>query len=174
LAEDQTASVLANRIQRPVDMDEQEEYYSGKKKCHTVKNALLIDDDCCIRFLSATYAGKWHDKALVDDEQYRLPGGSVLYQDMGFQGFTVVGAHVKQPTKKSRGGVRTDAQKTENHRIASEKMRIEHAMASVKRCRIVKDKMRYWQDQIRDMVMAIACGLHNLRLRHRPWNYGSL
>lgn len=161
-------------IHRPVDADEQGEYYSGKKKCHTVKNILLIDVRCCIRFLSATYAGKWHDKALVDDEQYQLPVGSVLYQDMGFQGFTIGSVQMQQPTKKPRGGELTDAQKAENQRIASEKMRIEHTMSSVKRCRIVQDKMRYWQDQIRDMVMAIACGLHNLRLRHRPWNYGSL
>ena len=63
------------------------------------------------------------------------------------------------------------AQKEENRRIASEKMRIEHTMCSVKRCRIVKDKIRYWQDSIRDMVMEIACGLHNFRLRFRPWHY---
>jgi hypothetical protein len=116
-------------IQRPVDADEQQEYYSGKKKCHTIKNILLIDVRCCIRFLSATYVGKWHDKARVDDEQYRLPAGSVLYQDMGFQGVTIASVHVEQPTKKPRGGELTDGQKAQNHRIASEKMRIEHTMA---------------------------------------------
>ncbi len=159
-------------IQRPVDADEQEEYYSGKKNRHTVKNILLIDVRCFIRFLSATYAGKWHDKSLVDDEAYELPAGSVLYPDMGFQGFSVAGVQVEQPTKRPRGGELTDAQQTENQRIASEKIRIEHTIASVKRCRSVKEKMRYWHDGIRDLVMAIACGLHNLRLRYRPWNYG--
>ncbi len=161
-------------IQRPVDRDEQEEYSSGKQKCHTVKHILLIDARCCIQFLRATYAGKWHDTSLVDAEPYRLPAGSSLYQDRGFQGLTVACVAMEQPTKKPRGGSLTAAQKAENHRIASEKMRIEHMMSSVKRCRIVKDTMRYWQDQIRDLVMAIACGLHNLRLRHRPWNYGDL
>jgi DDE superfamily endonuclease len=136
-----------------------------------VKNILLIDGRCIIQFLSATYAGKWHDKALVDDELYALPAGSVLYQDRGFQGFTIACIKIEQPTKKPRGGILTDAQKAENHRIASEKIRIEHTMSSVKRCRMVKDKLRYWQDRIRDLVMVIACGLHNLRLRHRPWNY---
>jgi hypothetical protein len=121
--------------------------------------------------LSATYAGKWHDKSLVDDEVYVLPVGSVLYQDMGFQGFALEGVVVKQPQKKPRGGALTAEQKEENQRIASEKMRIEHTMCSVKRCRVVKDKLRYWQMRVRDLVMAIACGLHNLRLRHRPWNY---
>lgn len=136
-----------------------------------MKNILLIDVHCCIRVLSATYAGKWHDKALVDDEQYQLPTGSVLYQDMGFQGFTIAGAQLQQPTKKPRGGDLSDAQKAENQRIASEKIRIEHTMSSVKRCRIVKDKLRYWQDSVRDTVMVIAAGLHNLRLRYRPWHY---
>ena len=50
-------------------------------------------------------------------------------------------------------------------------MRIEHTMGSVKRCRIVKEKMRYWQDCIGDMVMTIAAGLHNWRLQDRPWQY---
>ena len=90
-----------------------------------------------------------------------LPPGSVLYQDMGFQGFIVTSIHIRQPTKKPRGGELTPELKEENRRIASEKMRIEHAICSVKRCRIVKDKIRYWRDSIRDMVMDIACGLHN-------------
>src|SRR3712207_1046789 len=161
-------------IQRPVDADEQTEYYSGKKKCHTVKNILLIDEECRIQFLSGTYAGKWHEKSIVDDEAYVLPAGSVLYQDMGFQGFALENVTIQQPTKKPRGGELTAEQKEENHRIASEKMRIEHAICGVKRCRIVKDKIRYWQDRIRDMVMEIACGLHNFRLRYRPWHYDTL
>lgn len=102
---------------------------------------------------------------------YRLPVGSLLYQDMGFQGFAPVNVIVQQPTKKPRGGELTTQQKEANCRIASEKMRIEHTMGSVKRCRIIKDKLRYWQDTVRDTVMAIAAGLHNLRLRYRPWNY---
>ena len=124
-----------------------------------------------MRFLSETVAGKWHEKSIVDDETYALPTGSVLYQDMGFQGFALENVLVEQPTKKPRGGELTAEQKGGNHRVASEKMRIEHTMCSVKRCRIVKDKLRYWQATMRDLVMAIACGLHNLRLRHRPWHY---
>ena len=158
-------------VQRPVDTDEQEEYYSGKKKGHTVKNILLIGETCAVEYLSPTHAGKWHDKSIADDESYHLPADSTLYQDMGFQGFTVATVTIQQPTKKPRGGELTPEQKEENRRIASERMRIEHAICGVKRCRIVKDKIRYWQDTIRDMVMEIACGLHNFRLRFRPWHY---
>ncbi len=121
--------------------------------------------------MSATHAGKWHEKSIVDDEHYELPAGSVLYQDMGFQGFAVANVIMQHPTKKPRGGELTPEQKEDNHRIASEKMRIEHTICSVKRCRIITDKIRYWKDTIRDVVMEIACGLHNLRLRHRPGHY---
>jgi fibrillarin-like rRNA methylase len=90
---------------------------------------------------------------------------------MGFQGFSVETVVIEQPTKKPRGGVLTEEQNDENRRIASQKMRVEHTMCSVKRCRMVKDKLRYWQATFRDLMMAIACGLHNLRLRHCPWYY---
>jgi hypothetical protein len=136
-----------------------------------VKNILLIDDACIIRYMSPTYAGKWHDKSLVDDESYTLPSGSVLYQDMGVQGFAVAHVTIQQPTKKPRGRDRTPEQKADNRRIARDRMRIEHTIGSVKRCRIAKDKLRYWQDTVRDPVIAIAAGLHNLRLRYRPWHY---
>jgi hypothetical protein len=134
----------------------------------------MINEACFIRYLSGTFAGKWHEKSIADDETYTLPADAVLYQDMGFQGFVVAGVLIQQPTKKPRGGELTLEQKAENQRIASEKMRIEHTIGSVKRCRIVKDKIRYWQDNIRDMVMEIACGLHNFRLRFRPWHYDTL
>jgi len=158
-------------VQRPVNVDEQQEYWSGKTKQHTVKNILLIDARCTICWLSATYAGKWHDKTLVEDDVYALPLGSVVVQDRGFQGFVVPGMVMRQPTKKPRGGTLTAAQRAENAQIARERMRIEHTIGSVKRCRIVKDTIRYWQDRVRSMVMEIACGLHNLRLRFRPWHY---
>jgi hypothetical protein len=37
----------------------------------------------------------------------------------------------------------------------------------VKRCRIVKDELRLTKEHISDVVMEIACGLHNLRVTFR-------
>ena len=62
-------------------------------------------------------------------------------------------------------------QRYDNRRIASAKMRIEHTIGSIRRYRIVNDTMRYRRDGVRDLVMHIACALHNLRLRYRPWHY---
>jgi hypothetical protein len=40
-------------------------------------------------------------------------------------------------------------------------------IAGVKRCRIVKDTFRNLKDGFSDLVMEIACGLHNLRVHCR-------
>lgn len=53
-------------IPRPVDANEQQENYSGKKKKHTVKNAVIITACCTILFVSATVCGKMHDKKIAD------------------------------------------------------------------------------------------------------------
>jgi hypothetical protein len=44
---------------------------------------------------------------------------------------------------------------------------VEHAIAGVKRCRIVKDVLRLTKEGVSDLVMEIACGLHNLRVSCR-------
>ena len=88
---------------------------------------------------------------------------------MGFQGFDVVDVVVIQPKKKPRGGALTAEEKEENRRINSIRVRIEHAISGIKRCRIVKDKLRLWREHVHDMVMETCCGLHNYRLRYRPW-----
>jgi hypothetical protein len=44
-------------IPRPVNDDLQKEHYSGKKKKHTVKNALIITVCCVILYVSRTLAG---------------------------------------------------------------------------------------------------------------------
>lgn len=44
---------------------------------------------------------------------------------------------------------------------------VEHTMSGVKRCRIVQDVLRLTTTGIADLVMEIACGLHNLRVSCR-------
>ena len=134
-----------------------------------MKNILLADATGTIPFLSDTHEGSSHDKAIADTTPYPLPPDSELLQDAGFQGFTLDGVRITQPVKKPRGKPLTDEQKASNRVIAQRRIPIEHIIASIKRCRIVKDPIRLWKDTARDMVMAVCCGLHNFRLRLCPW-----
>ena len=52
-------------------------------------------------------------------------------------------------------------------------MRVEHALAGVKRCRIVKDVLRNTGEGTSDSVMEVACGLHNVRIEKRQRRRGT-
>jgi hypothetical protein len=161
-------------IQRPKDPDVQETFYSGKKKRHTVKNNVLVNAKGEIVLLTATCEGKKHDKKIAAEAAFTLPEGSLRYQDTGFQGFALQGTTIFQPKKKPRGGELTTDEKAQNRLISSVRIRVEHAIDGVKRYRIVKDQLRNWKPDFRDKVRETCCGLHNFRLRFRPWAYFSV
>ena len=54
-----------------------------------------------------------------------------------------------------------------NPLLSSGRVVVEKVIAGVKRCRIVKEVLRLTPEDIADLVMEIACGLHNLRVRCR-------
>ncbi len=133
-----------------------------------IKNLLLASDTRQALFLSDTYEGSVHDKAIADTTPYPLPQGSELLDDLGFIGYTLAGVIHTRPFKKPKGGQLTDEQKATNKEIAKRRILIEYVISGIKRCRIVKDTIRIWKDGVRDLVMEICCGLHNLRTRSRP------
>jgi hypothetical protein len=126
---------------------------------------------CKVLFLTDTVEGKKHDKKLADETGYRLPTDSKLVQDTGFQGFKLDNIAILQPKKKPRGKPLSDLDKDVNQWLSSFRVRIEHAIAGIKRYRIVKDKIRNWKPGFKDAVFETCCGLHNFRLNFRPWNY---
>jgi len=56
------------------------------------------------------------------------------------------------------------AEKFCNRVISGIRIVVENVIAGVKRCRIVKEQLRLTKADISDVVMEIACGLHNLRV----------
>jgi hypothetical protein len=127
-------------------------------------NALLI-----ILFLSDTYGGRTHAKPIANVKPYPLPAGSRLLQDLGFLAFTLPEVVILMPTKKPRGQELTWEQQRANQVLNQRRLRIEHVNSSVKRCRIVKDRIRLWKAGVRDLVMELCCALHDFRVRLNPW-----
>ena len=155
------------RINRPQDKADRKQYYSGKKKAHTVKNLVIHDRKGKVRYLSDTDEGKKHDKAIADSEHLSFPEGRTLWQDTGFQGFAPEGVTIQQPKKTPKGGSLTTLEKMNNRSISSLRIEVEHHIGGVKRCQILVQPFRNWLDHYVDDVMETACGLHNFRLTHR-------
>ena len=156
------------RRQRPSDPELQQARYSGKKKPHTTKNLIIGGlGSRSVISLSETADGRVHDKAIADQEAITYPPEIDLYQDTGFQGYAPPNVHIEQPTKKPKGKELSPEQRAENTLLARIRIGIEHIIAGIKRCRIVKDVFRNTKEQFDDVVMELACGLHNFRVYHR-------
>ena len=100
--------------------------------------------------------GRVHDKRIADASPYPLPAGSRLLQDLGFAAFTLPGVEILMPMKKPRGQLLTPDQQRANQSLHERRLRIEHVNSSIKRCRILKDRIRLWKQGIRDQ--AWVCG----------------
>ena len=113
-------------------------------------------------------AGKWSNGraiflgdpglALLGRSRVGVQKSAVTTPSMGGAGSVFSG--------KVRGGS-TAAEKRTNRKLARIRVNVEHALAGVKRSRIVKDVLRNTKDGVSDSAMEAACGLHNLRVQNR-------
>jgi hypothetical protein len=154
-------------VPRALNDQKQQHEYSGKQGCHTNKNLLVASEQGQVLYLSPTVEGSLHDKALADELELEFMPGQRLLADLGFLGYRPKQTKVFLPEKKPREGRLSNNQKAYNQLLASLRVSIEHVIAGVKRLRIVKEKIRLKKEHIRDKVMLIACGLHNLRMAYR-------
>jgi hypothetical protein len=91
------------RRQRPTDAARQQDHYSGKKKAHTDKNIVLINEHTGkVVYLGPTVPGKKHDKKAADEDQIAYPVNATLDKDTGFQGYEPAGVLTQQPKKNPK------------------------------------------------------------------------
>jgi DDE superfamily endonuclease len=133
-------------IQRPKDKEKQKEYYSGKKKHHTVKNQIIVAPKSKkILAVSAMVEGKRSDKRLfVEDPLYtaippeakgRADKAYIGIDEHPFLTWTI-------PKKKPRGGELTIEEKEMNKQISKIRIYVEHPNAYRKHFSILSNRYR--------------------------------
>lgn len=133
-----------------------------------MKNIVIADAlSKKVIYLSGTYEGKKHDRKTADEENPAFPEGSTVFKDTGFQGYEPENTDCHQPEKKPRGKELPEEDRIFNRMISGVRVIAEHVISGVKRLRIVKDVFRNTKKGFGDLVMEIACGLHNLRVTLR-------
>lgn len=94
---------VERRRQRPKERKKQVLHYSGKTKHHSDKNVVLVNTQSKrISFLSPTFPGVVHDKALADWVNIQYPPATTLRSDLGFYGYQPVVREHLQPKKSRR------------------------------------------------------------------------
>jgi len=164
-------------MERNTDQEAQKFDYSGKKGGHTLKNSVISDEFQFVHFAGFTHRGAIHDKTIAIDE---TPDLSLLKKfdlwlskDKAYQSYQPSGVNLLEPFKAKRGHPLKSWQKQFNKWISSIRICSEHAISGIKRCRILKEKLRYFDSTFRNQIFLVVCGLHNLRVTRRKINYAN-
>ncbi len=132
-------------IQRPKDKEKQKQYYSGKKKHHTVKNQLFVSPITKkILAVSATVEGKRSDKTLfVDDPLYTsIPPNAKGTADKAYIGIDHPFLTWTIPKKKPKGKELSEEDKETNKQISKIRIYVEHPNAYMKHFNILSNRFR--------------------------------
>ena len=119
--------------ERPGEYEEQQKYYSGKKKNHTFKNQLIIlpkGED--IVDVAASAPGLKSDINFFRERQPEFDYKQKFQGDKGYIGESAI----KTPQKQPRNGELTTAQKEKNKELSSERILVEHTIRVVKIFRV--------------------------------------
>lgn len=155
-------------IQRPRDKKKQKECYSGKKKKHTLKNIVGANRKKTILLLSPTADGKEHDYTILKKSKLpeHIPPELKTYLDLGFKGIQKdYPLKILMPFRKPRTTDLTPKQKEFNKKISRFRVKVENALAGVKRLRVITDVSRIKNENIKDHFMWLSCGLWNFHLK---------
>jgi DDE superfamily endonuclease/Helix-turn-helix of DDE superfamily endonuclease len=157
------------RTQRP--QRRQRAYYSGKKKAHTLKSQVAVDEDSGrIVDVSDSVPGPWADIRLLKKSRLlrRLPEGVGGIGDLAYVGIGALhpeglGA---SPRRKPRGRERPPGDRKYNRAFSRRRIVVEHGIGRLRRFRAVAHLNRHPRKGHACRVRAIA-GLVNRMLDHR-------
>lgn len=157
------------KVQRPKDKDEQGSYFSGKKKMHTLKSQVTVDEETGeIADVSESVPGPTADITLLDQSGVLsdLPDGVGALGDLAYQGIADRHRHGFCPRKKPRGTPRPPEDKAYNMAFSSCRIIVENTSGRMRRYQSITQADRHHRKYHTARVVAIA-GFANRQIRHR-------
>ena len=140
--------------ERPKKM--QRDWYSGKKKRHTLKLQLLVHPVTHRILCVTTGRGATHDLRLLRESKTAIHPDTELLADAGYQGIQHQHAHTRTPKKTSKHHPLTDTQRDDNRRLARVRLPVEHVIRRLKIFRILKETYRHRRRRFHLRVNLIA------------------
>ena len=156
-------------IQRPKNKRKRKNYYSGKKKKHTVKTQLMVNKKGEILHKSNKHKkGKQHDYSVYKDEHPITSSQVENYYDLGYYGIEKDFPDLKAvlPIKKKRNIELTRTEKRYNKKHSRQRVIVEHTICRIKKFGIMGNKYRNRLERY-DGISDIVSGLVNYRIIHR-------
>jgi hypothetical protein len=146
----------------------QREFYSGKKKRHTIKNQVVTarrtkppgpgkkPQRLRIAAVSGSFPGSVHDKKIYDRTRAVVPPDARRTGDTAY-----LGTPLETPARKPRGGQLTAGQREKNRVVSRRRIVAEHGIGKMKIWRIAAERYRN-PDRRHTLILKNVAGLHNL------------
>ncbi len=157
------------QIPRSIDKDRRKIFYSGKKKRHTIKNQLMVNNHGKIIHKTKHKKGHRHDYNIYKKNHPITPNQVVNVFDLGYLGVETDFPEQLSaiPCKKKRNQKELSKEEIDYNKIHSKKrMVIEHTICRLKKYRILNDIFR---NRLRkyDRISDIVAGLVNYRIMNQ-------
>jgi len=157
------------RTQRPARR--QRAYYSGKKKAHTLKSQVAVDEDGRVVDVAESRPGRWADLKVFRRSGLvgkLIRAGVGALGDLAYVGIADVSARLRgaTPRRKPRGQDRPPEDRRYNRAFARRRIGVEHGINRLRRYQALTAVNRHGRRGHATRVRAVA-GLVNHMLDHR-------
>ena len=156
------------RVQRPRDKTHADKLYSGKKKAHTLKSQVAVDEDTGqVVDVAQSVAGPTADMTMLAQSTLmdRLPDGVGGIGDLAYVGIDKLGKGAA-PRRKPRGQARPPDDVLYNTAFSKRRIIVEHSIGRIRRYQALTQTDRHHRHHHTSRVRAVA-GLVNRQLAHR-------
>jgi len=156
-------------IPRPKNKRRRKNYYSGKKKRHTVKTQIMVNKEGIILHKTKHVNGKKHDYELFKKRPPPpLPPDVEIGGDLGYQGIEKDFPNLKTriPVKRKKGKQLSRKDKGYNKKLRKERIVVEHTIGRMKKFGIMGNEFRNKLGRY-DNMTSIVAGLVNFELMCR-------
>lgn len=157
------------KVQRPVQPPARDALYSGKKKTHTLKSQVSVDEETGeIVDVSDSQPGPMADVKLAKQSGVleRLPPGVGAIGDCGYQGIHDLHPLAHSPRKKPRGKARPPEDVAYNTAFSRRRIIVENSIGRMRRYQAITQTDRHHRQLHTARVRAVA-GLANRQIAHR-------
>ncbi len=157
-------------VQRPPADETQRKHYSGKKKRHTRKTAIVVNEEGRIRDISASTPGSVHDIKHLRNSGLleKIPLEVGVMGDAGFDGLhhDLPNHSVATSHKARRNPPLTDDQKLINRELSSVRIIVENVLSHIKHFKALAHPFRHAADTY-DNAFRVVAAIVNRRTRIR-------
>lgn len=144
----------------------QQLWYSGKSKMHTIKSQIVVEPiHGRILHVYSGLCGSTHDKTIFDNSgvDELVKANESIMADLGYQGIQA-SVEAILPYKKSKHHPLTPDQKLFNQQLSSKRVIAEHVFSRLQKWKILSNK---WEGKFNNplrysQVFLVCCALTNL------------